>query len=589
MSHFISALMILEMMVSTPLLSAIPFSHESGCLVAIHSRLNHLATVHRFSEQASGRISFVSASDPICIKMHGLEPLNETLYIRQMYIDRLSYGAPITMYDRGLGNNYQDAEIEFYRLSLVLSDLSIREVLLHVQDGNGKRNTIHIEPTSWIRTVRPKTCTVRSRVNADDADDGFVEPDGRVDAQQPRVKSSSEPLRNLDRRKVPVPWYFSDYHSLYEALVATPSTDGGESALETADIDFVVGQVKQLLAGNTDMREPPLGTLLEYAGCAITIRDVDEASLHMQELFSVETGEHELKLQRIAEHRVLGLTGTPEPPNLLAIYDTLLHNWIEPLPVDVSATVRLHKERLARRIAADLMLATTQVRFYEELPESQPAPSQESLVPFPESSSQPTFSQPATQSQFGIPAVETRQEPPDSHQQHAVQDPLNRLQKYLSIEKPLPSSLPQGINRILTHWELGTDPSTYSWKATEEAITEELESHDEASQQRREKARKKQERREKRQQRENELFQKRVAIAERPQAMRSSPGPSLPVRMGPGVGSSQIPTKQQSGSGGPSQGLSQTFGGLVVQSQTVPGKHGARPEKKAKKKRKQGF
>jgi RNA polymerase I-specific transcription initiation factor RRN6 len=334
---------------------------------------------------------------------------------------------------------------------------------------------------------------------------------------------------------------------------------------------------------------------LEYAGLSIAVSDIDEASIQMQETLLIGDGEGGPKLQRIAADYVLGslATGTQDSSTILSLYDTILHNWVAPLPEDIPVQVRQHKERLARRVGAEIILATTRVRYQEEQPqpvlESQHFPSQDSGVAFPESSSQPIFSQPASSylNTFNPPGTLN---PPDTSSQllpsipetlppsrfcsQPVSDPLSRLRKHLRIEKPLPERLPPSIAQVLTHWQPGANPNTYNWEEIEGAIQDSLAVDNESTQQKRDKARRKKERKDMRQRREDELFQHRTGS--QPQMFRSSPGPTLERGVGMEM-SSQVPVVQ-------SQSQSQPFGGMVVQSQREPGKHGGRPEAKKKKK-----
>ncbi|KAF2645875.1 hypothetical protein P280DRAFT_442819 [Massarina eburnea CBS 473.64] len=559
--------------------------HESGdghCFVVIHSRLNQLATVYWFKEHSSSRLSTgsgsVSVSDPIC--MH-LQQADSFHHIRQMYMDRLSFGAPVGRHAHAINNVYEEQGAQFHRISLLLSDLSIREILLYTYDGDRKPSHLQIPPTVWIRTVRSKPCTGQSLASMTDVVDDFLVPDGVIDTQTLCLKRPHELPHWTRHRKTPAPWYHRDYSSLHEALVdATPADSNSPSlAVETIDINYVVKELMQLLAGNSTLIKPPLGTLLEYAGIAITVSDIDEASAKLQDMFSSEVGDDVMELQKIAADHVLALAeaATPEQLTVLSVYDTILQNWIAPLPPSVSARVRQHKERLARRVAVEVMLATTRVRYHDEaLPanDAHPVPSQDSGIAFPNISSQPIFSQAgSSQLQFTMPVIEEAPLPSPTISQ-SVSDPLSRLSKHLRIEKPLPPSLPPGISQVLTHWQLGTDPSTYSWEATESAYQDELESQDEASQARRKKAQRKKERQEKRQKREDELFKHRTES--QPDMPRSSPGPTL--GMGGMGSSSQIPSQSQSQSWG------LPFPGMVMQSQAEPGKHGSRPKAVKKKK-----
>jgi hypothetical protein len=105
----------------------------------------------------------------------------------------------------------------------------------------------------------------------------------------------------------------------------------------------------------------------------IDVSDVDEASASLQELrlLATEDGTHEARC--IADAYLLYLDETAHP-TMSGLYDSILQSWIAPLPRDVPHRIRQHKERLARRVAAEVMLASTRILHRE------PQPSTEVLV-----------------------------------------------------------------------------------------------------------------------------------------------------------------------------------------------------------------
>jgi RNA polymerase I-specific transcription initiation factor RRN6 len=323
---------------------------------------------------------------------------------------------------------------------------------------------------------------------------------------------------------------------------------------------------------------------LEFSGTRLTVSDVDEASAKLPELLSYGDSQLVQRLQTIASGHVVGLASSAvtEAPTIASLYDSVLENWIAPLPTNVPVSVRQNKERLARQIAADLILASTRILrpdYTQQQFDTQPGHSQGSEVAISHSASQlplsdPLFSQPSSL----LPNLtQTHTESPSSAVPSV--DPLSRLRRHLCIEKPAAKPLPTGISHILSHWQLGTDPSTYSWDASEEALQEEDEDSDDAKQEmKRQSDKRKQERREKRQKRENDLFMAKTFS--QPAIPRSSPGPFFSMGVG-GAMSSQMPGLSQSQSQSQAVG---GMGGLGVQSQVEPGKHGGRPVLKKKKK-----
>ena len=173
----------------------------------------------------------------------------------------------------------------------------------------------------------------------------------------------------------------------------------------------------------------------------------------MHDLFPGENRNDLLKLQRLASDNVLGLIETEdqETSTVLTLYDTILKNWIAPLPAEVPVPVRQRQERLARRIAAEVVLATTRFR-RDLLPEplnlQQPSSQQDiapALSPLTPPSSLTTFS---SQLQSSLPTISESAFAPPSEPK-PVPNPFSRLSQHLHIEAPPSSEIPREISQVL--------------------------------------------------------------------------------------------------------------------------------------------
>ena len=311
----------------------------------------------------------------------------------------------------------------------------------------------------------------------------------------------------------------------------------------------------------------------------IDVSDVDAASAKFQQL---ATSQGNNAFQVIAAQPVMHVPGN-EQLSITNLYDTILEDWIAPLPAETPVPVRQAKERLARRVAAEVALASTQLRLKEE--EQHPT----SLLSLP--------SKPADLLHSSFPTPPQSSMPPSSPLfpealQPRTSDPLSRLRRHLRISADSPTTpLPPSVSELLSHWQPGTDPSTYDWEATERAIRPDTD--DEEIQEQREEERKKKERRERRQRREDERLRAKTqassqATFTQPAYPRSSPGPTFGGMAAssqvPVPTSSQMPTHihSQGGAYGGFGGFS-GMNSMVSQSQVEPGKFGGRPDKKKKK------
>lgn len=550
----------------------------------LYSRLNNLVTVFQLRNDAPRPSLRLVSSDPTTLSLDNLDVLRESCHIRQLHLDSLQLSERESNKDRGIGGAYMDAEITFYQLSVMLSNLSIHRIMLYSKAGSLPSI---VQPTTWSKLIPPHRIR-KVEDEAKDIDD-FVVPDGLSALSEPKLMIAEQVPRILKGRGVQASQDPKDYSFLYDILTHKGTTS------ELEDMAIVTDRVRDMLAqGSTSV---PLGTLMEVAGTNIKVSDVDDASCKLQDLFSAVSHQDLIRLQRIASGPALRLDidGQQEQPTISFLYDMILQNWIAPLPANISFRVRQKKERLARRVAAEVILASTRLRPLERLAsqsESEMVPSEGTGVPSAarpsnmgidvvedatsEHSSQALPLRPSFPLSSQLQSSSPVSEPPHT----PTSNPLTRLSKHLRIDKPLEISIPANINQLLAHWRPGTDPSTYDWEATERLFQpDEDEENTEAQ---REKARRKRERREKRQRREEELFRGRTTMGP-PQFPRSSPGPMLGgIKGSQDIGlssSSQIPASQ-------SQGL----GGFVIQSQVEPGRHGGRPPiKKKKKTRMSGF
>ncbi|KAJ4301356.1 hypothetical protein N0V90_003448 [Kalmusia sp. IMI 367209] len=538
---------------------------EEETAILIHSRLNTLITIYRVADQHSSYAPYCSFG-PTTLRLGNRASSHESKLILNLSMERLVF-KDWNSQDRGLGHGYIDRGVQFYQLSALFDDLSVAQTMLCSAGLNTSEPPIvDVLPVSWSTVIRRLPNAQGKESISSDDDDDFVQPDGLIHTSDPHLVSPYQLPKPLTWETNKFSRNIFDFTTLYHAVMplTTSSNQDATTSLQTIDVLAVAEEVKRLLEGQP--AHPPLGTLQEFAILRASVDDVDEVSAHLQKLFPTEGFASPSKLKKIASSHVLGFEndGNEVPSSLSFIYDLLLQNWIAPLPGRIPARIRHTKERMARRIAAELMLASTRLRKPEKH-EALDVPSQDSAVAL--SSSAPDFQ--SQSSQLNDSNSPSASPAPDSR----PVDPLSRLSEHLHINTSKVPVIPPSIKQVLSHWQLGADPSTYNWESTERALADELEldQDQEGTQKKREKLRRKKERQAKRQKRENEMFTGKMVeshkVESQPQFSRSSPGPFF------AASSSQAPASSQNPS----------FGGLVVQSQAEPGIHGGRPVKKKKK------
>ncbi|KAF9694658.1 hypothetical protein EKO04_007296 [Ascochyta lentis] len=564
---------------------------DDAAHVFLCSRLNKLTQVHYFEDRPSGPLDLVG-QDPVSLDL----VVPAAAHVTHMHLDTLQYGTREQwQYNEinSVAHSYLQRAIPFYQLTVALSDLSVvQTVLVEETDAD-------YEMLVWSKIIHTDR-TLYAWPTVGEMDD-FVAPNGLLGTATPQSKLKSQDLRLLPHSDLTLERTM-DYTSIYDVLVHK-----GQDAASMRNgiaMDVLTERLREMMKVDGDTVDPGHGHVMEALDSIVVVNDIDEASTEIDELFATDDLEHSLALHHIAPPRVLRLPESEEQ-SVAFLYDTILQYWIAPLPAEIPIPVRQAKERLARRVAVEVALASARLRPKIDASSTQPdvnpgdtmslpiLPSKpgdvasvgsatnifHSSLPTPPQSSVPPSSQPP--SSPSLPEFST---PPSAG------DPLSRLRRYLTInnESLTPTVIHPNVSELLSHWKPGTDPGSYDWEATERSLRPET--PDEVSQELHEKERKKKERRERRQRREDELMRAKSQtssqpIFAQPQFPRSSPGPTfggmaassqvlIPM-------SSQVPSQFQTQGGGFGG-----FGGIhstVPQSQVEPGRFGGRPDKKKKK------
>jgi RNA polymerase I-specific transcription initiation factor RRN6 len=392
----------------------------------------------------------------------------------------------------------------------------------------------------------------------------------------------------------------------------------GQRMTQTRSVEDILTQTQEILEQPPELEFTPMQTLLELSAEELTMSEMDRISAQIARLTAMappstpqipgemEDNDHSTRivLRSIEGAPLPGLLSKNHPAGIFApTYDAIVSDWITPLHNKVPGRVRLAKQQLARRLAAELTLASHILRIedIEEHPESQQDanPTKESQswdLPMHLASSQvqnPFASQLKSQSQSvlptpsptGTPSVTTA----SSRATTLFSAEISNLSKFTTFTKSTPSALPRSLSKLLSHWTPGTDPASYDWVATSRSISQRTREEDADSQlteKQRARAHRKAERYIRRQRKEAEASQAQMlASSQMPELAVSASQPQMP--------SARKHAAASQGRQGPPP---PAFGGMLsssqhmgpgAASQAVPGRFGGRPP--VKKKRKQGF
>ena len=487
----------------------------------------------------------------------------------------------------------------FFNMTTLHKDLSLGQTL-HVKSATEDSVPKLTAPT-WERDL---TKSVRNV-----SDDDFIADDEDIDETQTETLSV-EPISNFAMRMReqaqadPRDWTVQ-YDHVVRRLNNVDVTD-------VTDIDELLEVVQETLRKSEVDKTLPFGIVRELAEGEITLQDIESVSARLEKLLSNHAGsvtgatykeeaEHEdqgpqLTLRSMTLPSTLRIPGNDPSDRLRATVENILETWTPPATAKISEIVRHSRAQLARRMAIEVCLASLIIRLEdsatEQLPLSQSQTGTQSQaweLPVrpgapPSSRTTPSLYLEAS-SQESSSRLPT---PSDSASTSAVTSPnpaLARLSRYTTFTgQPSPAPLPRRLNRVLAHWTLGADPTTYDWASASRHFSrrdaEEGAEGEELTEKERARLQRRTERYVRRQRREAEETQRmQVLSSQVPEIARGGnlnlPQPGRLARAG-----SQLGGESQSQSQSQSQGQ-------AVASQVLPGRYGGRPAKK--KRRKSGF
>lgn len=517
--------------------------------------------------------------------------LNTSQHITHIHMDWLHFRGDEHLPSSGPGPSYMEHGVQFYRFSVMLSDLSIHQAIFYICPS-GLETTpkcrLSVEPPAWAIIIHARGTVLLSEDLVGLGDD-FIIPDGIGATSIPTLKWKTRQLvlPSIRRRNLLLnqkDWESAsavNYNDIYDAMTcaAYHGMTGEESLIETEEVSTVITRLKNQLINGSGLQEPLRGTMFEASNTALRVADIDEASAQMQDLVHQYDRSQSLDAQHITFLYPLPMeTAHGQEVDMSSLYDSILQHWIAPLPASIPSRTRQVKERIARRIAAEVMLACSSIR--------QP------LAADPESSSSkdrptarlgqdhgiPMSSQGSLEitglAHITEPSSSQMNLPEQIHSTHP--NAIARLSQHLHVTK-LPTTMPPNVSQVLMHWHLGADPKAYDWDTSTRIINAEFNT-DESSQRERERSKRKADRLLKKQMRELDLEKRNVesepGLGRTVSGLRSSPVPTV------GFGMSSQTQAEYSQRESQSQG---TRAPQIVQSQIEPGRHGGKPQVKKRK------
>ena len=574
--------------------------------VLLYSRLSGLVTVFTFQYAMSLSKQALSALDPYPLELSMEEkrvlrsdrdahdPHTDTR-ISAVELKAVPYDNPDEYMPSGQGQSLVTERVSYYQLSILMHDLTLSERLYAEVD---EELSFSIDPPD-TRTRRKFSKTPAKVLDDfivpdlfddqeyESSEESLESPSAQYDLEHGKARSTKP---DEDPWTISLGWLEKEVHaSLSERY---PSFD---ECLAT-----LYAMIEERLA----LEDTPLETLHRALNTTISVVDIDKANADFTEFLEdasrIEDEEPKEDIDQ-SKRVVFSNVSTPSMRNVLGlgdriqlstVYDSFIRAWIVPLSRSIPGRARVALEKLLRDLAAQICLASYEMRVVRETDLDEEAPPGDStgagvefILPvrrrvsatslrkgkeLAARSSSPLASAQISQDVGFLPtsplrALPTPEPTPSLRSKSsasslaAAEDPASlRLRAYASLA-PQPA-LPIKMSNLLNHWEVGADPANYDWEAAQQAFNDEDESENEA----RVKQRQRSERRRKRQRQET------IGASSQPPPKRS--------------GRSQPQVAQET------QGSSQLADSMAIASQIEPGRvHRQAKRKKKKKKRTGGF
>jgi RNA polymerase I-specific transcription-initiation factor len=342
-----------------------------------------------------------------------------------------------------------------FKLFSLYEDLSIVEHLYSSTEPD-------FQPTEGVASVSTLPTPVPISLHGSPSTDtdlrDFVVPDDwyEEDSNAPGAGRCGRPRYIKERKPVLRAHRIHDWQDVYAYV-----TD--ESNSLTSNTRIQMDALFAQLADELDRsKSPGIRTLSEVLSSSLHITDVDDDSERFEELISTISAKQgrNTRLERLP----VILSDGQEHHRLPSIYDSLVATHLAPLSPQAPDPVRVNKERLARRVTADLLLASTAV---SPICKTAADTFNSDVVSEPGTSQSADY---LPSSFIKTPAV-------------SEEDPIiTHLRSYTTISRPTTSPMPPIstspiLTSILRHLPTSPsiDPRTYDWPTTERSLAAEHE------------------------------------------------------------------------------------------------------------------
>jgi RNA polymerase I-specific transcription initiation factor RRN6 len=542
---------------------------RTATVMVLHSKLDSVRLAIQLVIDASGDIII---ADPVPFGLSNADTGGAT----DWHLQPIKAGCNIRGPPDSTALRYREEERQLYVLTFLDRHLSLKQIIC--TDVAATDSTTVVGPT-WRATVgRGATKSLQPGFIVDE--EAMLATDGAV--SMPPVSAYVQ-RRELERSgRGSLSWTIC--FRVASNVLQTPIGQG------LASLNDAVNAARGMIQDTSDGLALPWRASGELIEAELLAGSVEDMAAKLRDILSMGLNRdevpHEASLHTMPSTQLeIGTLGSSAFDDILHLYNQMIRDWITPLPSSVSGRIRLAKEQLVRTLAAEIALASLIVKpklqeyenqaethqndYKQELPMHPGPPTSQTAEPSTEHASQRP--QLPTPSPTATPSIVSG----SSHPSTLVSPVVARLSRYTTFATGFPSATNRTLQKIVSHWEVGSDPSEYDWRSTarriaqaEEHFGEDMPEKEQARAQRRA------ERHIRRQRKEAAASHAAKVASRRAFEVVSASQPQQQV--------GKIESRP-TGTEGLSQNLEH---GIGLASQVMPGRFGGRP---VKKKRKQGF
>jgi RNA polymerase I-specific transcription initiation factor RRN6 len=216
--------------------------HDDEVWVMVQSRLSPLTQVYTFRTSAD-LIAETSSANATRLDL----AVDGEGHVIQSVVEPMHFEGDTESSSECLGVSYMAQGLRIYKLFIWWSDLSVHEAIVY----NATRGDFDVQDVAWSKTMQVGK-SVRTSSIVQKMDD-FLEAE-RIEAMDgPVPKLASQTPEWVQREPLNAARRVVDHMQLYDVLTQKDAI--------TIDIATVIAQLKQLLTGDSDVSDLPMGTL----------------------------------------------------------------------------------------------------------------------------------------------------------------------------------------------------------------------------------------------------------------------------------------------------------------------------------------